>query len=228
MTRYRDARLGKIGECRRQPWKRNGHRVHGAAVSKAYVDCRVCVTFPSPRAPGLVLVLDLPGLRRETKTRDLLHSHTYTLIVHRRQQPVPGVPIQIDSSNPPPQLLLPLLLRVHPPIMRITLFPILVFLGATLAVPTQSLDFSSYSISRRADPSLTGYLGAFFLGDKPNVYFYLSNGNNALSMSALNKGSPVIAPTKGTGGVRDPSIIAGGGAEAGKKWYAALLLSAQR
>ncbi|CAI6293615.1 unnamed protein product [Periconia digitata] len=75
------------------------------------------------------------------------------------------------------------------------------------------------NITPRADPSLTGYLGVFFLGDKPSVYFYLSNGNNAISMKALNRGQPVIVPTKGTQGVRDPSIISGGGAEAGKKWY---------
>lgn len=100
------------------------------------------------------------------------------------------------------------------------LSPYLVALLPTLhAAPTQSLDFTSQSLSARADPSLTGYLGVFFLGDKPSVYFYLSNGNNAISMKAVNKGQPVINPTKGTQGVRDPSIIAGGGAEAGKKWY---------
>ncbi|KAH7054487.1 glycosyl hydrolase [Macrophomina phaseolina] len=88
------------------------------------------------------------------------------------------------------------------------------------AAPTlQSLDFSEYSVEKRADPSLVGYLGAFFLGDEPSVYFYRSNGNNALSFSALNGGQPVIVPTQGTGGVRDPTIVAGGGAEAGKKWY---------
>src|SRR5438128_2360519 len=102
--------------------------------------------------------------------------------------------------------------------MRLRLLPLLGFVGGIQAFPTQPLDFSSHTIARRADPSLAGYLGAFFLGDKPSVYFYLSNGNNALSMSALNKGAPVIVPTKGTGGVRDPSIIAGGGSEAGKKW----------
>ena len=72
---------------------------------------------------------------------------------------------------------------------------------------------------KRADPNLTGYLGAFFLGADPYVYFYLSNGNNAISFKALNKGSPVIKPTKGTEGVRDPAIVQGGGTEAGKKWY---------
>ena len=38
-------------------------------------------------------------------------------------------------------------------------------------------------------------------------------------MIAMNKGQPVIIPTKGTQGVRDPAIISGGAAEAGKKWY---------
>ncbi|EFQ86599.1 hypothetical protein CFE70_006533 [Pyrenophora teres f. teres 0-1] len=96
---------------------------------------------------------------------------------------------------------------------------ILSFLPVVLGFPAQHLDFADYGLTRRADPSLTGYLGVFFLGDKPSVYFYLSNGNNANSMVALNKGQPVINPTKGTLGVRDPSIIAGGAGEAGEKWY---------
>ncbi|KAK3333764.1 glycosyl hydrolase [Cercophora scortea] len=85
----------------------------------------------------------------------------------------------------------------------------------------QSLDFSSYGnhLARRADPILAGYLGVFFLGADPYIYFYLSNGNDPISFKALNKGSPITKPTKGTGGVRDPTIIQGGGNEAGKKWY---------
>ncbi|KAK3378852.1 glycoside hydrolase family 43 protein [Lasiosphaeria ovina] len=74
-------------------------------------------------------------------------------------------------------------------------------------------------IAKRADPSLAGYLGVFFLGADPYVYFYLSTGNNPVAFKALNRGAPVMRPTKGTGGVRDPSIIAGSGADAGKKWY---------
>jgi len=71
----------------------------------------------------------------------------------------------------------------------------------------------------RADSNLVGYLGAFFLGADPYVYFYQSNGNNPLSFKALNKGQPVLRPTKGTGGVRDPAIVQGGGDEEGRKWY---------
>ncbi len=84
-----------------------------------------------------------------------------------------------------------------------------------------AIDVEGYSsqLARRADPSLAGYLGVFFLGADPYVYFYLSNGNDPLSFKALNKGLPIIKPTKGTGGVRDPTIIPGGGSEAGKKWY---------
>lgn len=102
--------------------------------------------------------------------------------------------------------------------MRLVI-PFLSLIGAVCPAPTQSLDFSSHGITPRANPSLTGYLGVFFLGDKPSIYFYLSNGNNAVSLTAMNKGQPVINPTKGTQGVRDPSIIAGGGSETGKKWY---------
>jgi hypothetical protein len=87
---------------------------------------------------------------------------------------------------------------------------------------TTILDTSRYNdgkgVMRRAEANV-GYLGVFFLGADPYVYFYLSNGNNAASMKALNKGQPIMRPTKGTGGVRDPMIIPGGGKEAGKKWY---------
>ncbi|KAG6361418.1 hypothetical protein INS49_009645 [Diaporthe citri] len=91
---------------------------------------------------------------------------------------------------------------------------------ALVARSPQHLDLRELGLpERRADPSLTGYLGAFFLGDEPDVYFYLSNGNDAISFKALNGGKAVIVPSAGTGGVRDPAIVPGGGAEAGKKWY---------
>lgn len=92
--------------------------------------------------------------------------------------------------------------------------------GSCLATPMQSLNLEDYGLKvERADPSLVGYLGAFFLGADPYVYFYLSNGNNPTSFKALNRGSPVMRPTKGTGGVRDPYLVQGGGVEAGQKWY---------
>jgi hypothetical protein len=89
------------------------------------------------------------------------------------------------------------------------------------SIVASPIDLSDFGIQAggRADSSLVGYLGAFFLGADPYVYFYLSNGNNAISFKSLNKGQPVIKPTKGTGGVRDPAIVQGGGSEAGKKWY---------
>lgn len=91
---------------------------------------------------------------------------------------------------------------------------------ALVARNPQHLDLRELGLpERRADPSLTGYLGAFFLGNEPDVYFYLSNGNDAISFKALNGGKAVIVPSSGTGGVRDPAIVPGGGAEAGKKWY---------
>ncbi|KAL2135046.1 hypothetical protein VTI74DRAFT_9966 [Chaetomium olivicolor] len=84
-----------------------------------------------------------------------------------------------------------------------------------------AVDISGYSngVTKQANLGLAGYLGVFFLGADPYVYFYLSNGNDPLSFKALNRGSPIIKPTKGTGGVRDPTIVPGGGSEAGKKWY---------
>ncbi|KAK4127253.1 glycoside hydrolase family 43 protein [Parathielavia appendiculata] len=91
----------------------------------------------------------------------------------------------------------------------------------TCLVLGYAIDVGGHSsvLSGRADPNLAGYLGVFFLGADPFVYFYLSNGNDPLSFKALNRGSPIIRPTKGTGGVRDPTVIPGGGSEAGTKWY---------
>lgn len=86
-------------------------------------------------------------------------------------------------------------------------FSVFLAVCAVLGLPTETGE--STSVSARADSSLVGYLGVFFLGDEPSVYFYLSNGNNALSFTALNDGSPILVPTLGTKGVRDPSIIKG-------------------
>jgi hypothetical protein len=100
---------------------------------------------------------------------------------------------------------------------------ILDFFRALLVVTTISAFPTELSGSKdiaiRVDSSLVGYLGVFFLGDAPNIYFYLSNGNNAISFKALKSGQPILVPTLGTGGVRDPSIINGNGTELGKKWY---------
>lgn len=95
-------------------------------------------------------------------------------------------------------------------------------LTAAAAATLQSLDLRDYGFAlspRQTNSSLAGYLGAFFLGNVPSVYFYLSNGNDAVSIRALNRGQPVLRPTKGTGGVRDPALVRGGGPEEGRKWY---------
>lgn len=97
-----------------------------------------------------------------------------------------------------------------------TLLSFILPISTVFTLPTEH---TSTDLAVRADTSLVGYLGVFFLGDAPNIYFYLSNGNNALSFKALNKGSPILVPKLGTKGVRDPSIINGAGTEAGKKWY---------
>ncbi|PGH15614.1 hypothetical protein AJ80_05479 [Polytolypa hystricis UAMH7299] len=86
------------------------------------------------------------------------------------------------------------------------------FNSFTIASPVRTVD-------KRQNSQLVGYLGAFFLGNEPYVYFDLSNGNNALSFSPLNRGGPILIPTSGTGGIRDPSLISGGGGESGRKWY---------
>lgn len=59
--------------------------------------------------------------------------------------------------------------------------------------------------------AFAGYMFAYFRGegtaDGEQVYFALSNGNNALSWQTLNNESPVLTSTLGENGVRDPFII---------------------
>ncbi|KAF2125304.1 glycoside hydrolase family 43 protein [Dothidotthia symphoricarpi CBS 119687] len=91
------------------------------------------------------------------------------------------------------------------------LLPLLALAPTILAAPSQSLDFSKHGITpRAANTSLTGYLGAFFLGDAPSVYLYLSTGNNPLSLTPLNNAAAILNATLGTKGVRDPSLISNG------------------
>lgn len=56
-----------------------------------------------------------------------------------------------------------------------------------------------------------GYLFAYFKGERyedgEQVYFALSEGNNALVWKELNGGKPVLVSTMGEQGVRDPYIV---------------------
>ena len=94
---------------------------------------------------------------------------------------------------------------------------LLLFCSAILAAASTP---ASLSVDKTSlNTTLAGYLGVFFLGDAPNVYFYLSDGANPIAFKALNKGNPILKPTLGTKGVRDPSIISGNVTEEGKKWH---------
>ncbi|PNS14721.1 hypothetical protein CAC42_1743 [Sphaceloma murrayae] len=90
--------------------------------------------------------------------------------------------------------------------------------SAFAALTSSSPITSSKSLEARQSNKVA-YLNTFFFGAEPKVYFDLSNGNNPLSFSILNGGQPVLTATSGTGGVRDPAIVLGGGAEEGQKWY---------
>ncbi|WP_317618343.1 glycoside hydrolase family 43 protein [Paenibacillus sp. PL91] len=56
-----------------------------------------------------------------------------------------------------------------------------------------------------------GYLFAYFKGERyedgEQVYFAISEGNNALAWRELNGGQPVLVSTMGEKGVRDPYIV---------------------
>jgi hypothetical protein len=63
-----------------------------------------------------------------------------------------------------------------------------------------------------------GYLSVYWTTKDESVFFALSDNRDPLKFSAINSGSPVATPTVGTKAVRDTSIIAGEGENAGKYW----------
>ncbi|GAB1193712.1 hypothetical protein APSETT444_002940 [Aspergillus pseudonomiae] len=80
--------------------------------------------------------------------------------------------------------------------------------GSALASPTPA---------KRADEKV-GYLSVYWTTDDESVYFALSDNDDPLGFSAINSGNAVVSPTLGTKAVRDTSIIAGQGDDAGKYW----------
>ncbi|OGM47646.1 putative arabinosidase [Aspergillus bombycis] len=80
--------------------------------------------------------------------------------------------------------------------------------GSTLASPTPA---------KRADDKV-GYLSVYWTTDDESVYFALSDNDDPLGFAAINSGNAVVSPTLGTKAVRDTSIIAGQGDDAGKYW----------
>lgn len=81
-----------------------------------------------------------------------------------------------------------------------------------LAIPRPSTN----TLRKRADADKVGYLGVYWTTDDESVYFALSANDAPLAFETINAGSPVLSPTLGTKAIRDTSIIAGSGDDAGK------------
>ncbi|GMG01809.1 unnamed protein product [Aspergillus oryzae var. brunneus] len=86
--------------------------------------------------------------------------------------------------------------------------PALALSGSALGSPTPA---------KRADEKV-GYLSVYWTTDDESVYFALSDNDDPLGFAAINGGKAVVSPTLGTKAVRDTSIIAGQGNNAGKYW----------
>jgi hypothetical protein len=76
---------------------------------------------------------------------------------------------------------------------------------ATAAAVTKERQGASPA-SAGATP-FVGYLATYFLGDNPKIFMQLSNGNDPYSFSPLNGGRPIITPTAGSTGARDPCLV---------------------
>lgn len=65
-------------------------------------------------------------------------------------------------------------------------------------------------LSIQSQGAAVGYLFAYFKGDSlvgENVFFALSEGNNALRWKELNDGQPVLSSDVASGGLRDPFLF---------------------
>lgn len=69
--------------------------------------------------------------------------------------------------------------------------------------------------TKRQDAA-AGYLAVTFLGTVPSVYFQSAPKNTPSTFTTLNGGNPVLTPTQGTKGARDPFILR---SNSGDKYY---------
>ncbi|KAK1140670.1 hypothetical protein N8T08_009983 [Aspergillus melleus] len=81
-----------------------------------------------------------------------------------------------------------------------------------LAIPRPSAS----SLRKKADVEKVGYLGVYWTTDDESVYFALSDNDKPLAFETANSGKSVLSPTLGSKAIRDASIIAGVGDDAGK------------
>ncbi|KAF7591682.1 hypothetical protein BBP40_001190 [Aspergillus hancockii] len=87
-------------------------------------------------------------------------------------------------------------------------FSALTLCGSALGAPT---------FNQRAEAK-AGYLSVYWTTNDESVFFALSDNSDPLKFSATNNGKSVATPTLGTKAVRDTSIVAGEGENAGKYW----------
>ena len=78
-------------------------------------------------------------------------------------------------------------------------------LSSTFAITAASVATAAVAASSatRQTSEYVGYLISTFTDADPKVHWYLSDGNSATALAALNGGNPVVASTVGTKGVRD-------------------------
>lgn len=84
--------------------------------------------------------------------------------------------------------------------MRFSHAPLLAFVvcaaGAVVASPLAK---------RAADAA--GYVSMTFIGDQPDIFAHYASPGKESTFTALNGGKPILVPTQGTKGVRDPYFV---------------------
>lgn len=63
------------------------------------------------------------------------------------------------------------------------------------------------NVPASSEISYEGYGFLYFTGSDENIYLAASNGNDALSLTELNEGNPILTSNEGDGGLRDPFIM---------------------
>ncbi|KDN46973.1 glycoside hydrolase family 43 protein [Tilletiaria anomala UBC 951] len=76
------------------------------------------------------------------------------------------------------------------------------------AVSLPQASSSGVSLEQRQDGA-AGYLAITFLGNQEQIFGHVAKAGSESTFTDLNGGKPILVPTQGTKGVRDPYLVSG-------------------
>ena len=84
------------------------------------------------------------------------------------------------------------------------LTPFVALLNVVSAAPTTSDSLDSRATTAA---SAAGYFSVTFIGDQPSIFAHVADAGSESTFTNLNGGNPILVPTQGQKGVRDPYLV---------------------